>query len=216
MTDAPDLRQRLIEAATQLFAEAGYDGVGLREIAKRANANLAMISYHFGGKDGLYESVLREGFLRCPSKVSQLERPLPDPGAPDARALAIEGLRAHLQSAVVDLQLGLAQDPLDRAFMAVVLRELAEGGPRLEALDREFMKPHFEHLASCLGILRPGLSEEDRISLCLAVIGPVLACALLPGLFRLRNGGRPFPADGPAFAEYMLDHTLRALGVEGA
>jgi len=30
------------------------------------------------------------------------------------------------------------------------------------------------------------------------------------------NGGRPFPADGPAFAEFMLDHTLRALGVEGA
>lgn len=215
-TDAPDLRQRLIEAATLRFAASGFDGVGLRAIAQQAKANLAMISYHFGGKEGLYEAVLREGFLRCPSKVAQLARPLPDPAAPDARAQAIAGLREHLHGAVTDLQVGQEPNPLDRAFMTVVMRELAEGGARLEALDREFMRPHFEHLSACLAILRPGLSETDRLYLGLTLMGPVLATALLPGLFRLRNGGRPFPEDGAAFADFLLDHTLRALGVQGA
>jgi AcrR family transcriptional regulator len=213
MTDAPDLRDRLIEAATLLFAESGFDGVGLREIAQKAKANLAMISYHFGGKEGLYEAVLREGFLRCPSKVAQLERPLPDPKAPDAKALAIAGLRDHLHGAVMDMQLGRDQNPLDRAFMAVVMRELAEGGTRMEALDREFMQPHFKHMSACLDILKPGLTDAERLGLTVAVMGPVLVSAMLPGLFRLRNGGQPFPPDGEAFADFILAHTLRALGV---
>ncbi len=216
MTDTPELRQRLIEAATLLFSESGFDGVGLREIAQKAKANVAMISYHFGSKEGLYEAVLREGFLRCPSKVAQLDRPLPDPKAPNAKALAIAGLREHLHGAVTDMQVGQEPDPLNRAFMTVVMRELAEGGSRLEALDREFMRPHFEHLSSCLAILKPGLSELDRLQLSIAVIGPVMACAMLPGLFRLRHHGQTFPPDGSAFADFILDHTLRALGVQGA
>jgi AcrR family transcriptional regulator len=213
MTDAPDLRARLIEAATLLFAESGFDGVGLREIAQKAKANVAMISYHFGGKEGLYEAVLREGFLRCPSKVANLERPLPDTGAVNAKALAIDGIRMHLHGAVADMQLGREQNPLDRAFMAVVMRELAEGGTRMEALDREFMAPHFAHLSACLDILKPGLSEAERLQLSIAIMGPVIACAMLPGLFRIRNGGQPFPPDGEAFADFILAHTLRALGV---
>lgn len=216
MTHPPELRERLIEAATVLFAESGFDGVGLREIAQKAKANLAMISYHFGGKEGLYEAVLREGFLRCPSKAARVDRPLPDPTDPNVKTQAIADLREHLHSAVSDMQLGQHQDPLDRAFMTVAMRELAEGGLRMEALDREFMEPHFQHLAACLAILKPGLTEEDRLRLTVTVMGPVLACALLPGLFRMRNGGMPFPPDGAAFADFVLDHTLRALGVEGA
>ena len=57
-----DLRAELIAAATPLFATRGLNGVSIRELAKAGGTNLAMISYYFGGKAGLYEAVLREVF----------------------------------------------------------------------------------------------------------------------------------------------------------
>jgi len=53
-----DARHRLVEAAARLFASRGYDGVGVREIAKAAEANVAAVSYHFGGKRELYLATL--------------------------------------------------------------------------------------------------------------------------------------------------------------
>jgi len=57
-----DCRAELIAAATPLFAAKGLNGVSIRELAKASGTNLAMISYYFGGKSGLYEAVLREVF----------------------------------------------------------------------------------------------------------------------------------------------------------
>jgi TetR/AcrR family transcriptional regulator len=57
-----DSRTKLIEAATLLFAEKGLVGVSIRELAEAANVNSAMISYYFGGKDGLYVAVLENLF----------------------------------------------------------------------------------------------------------------------------------------------------------
>ena len=57
-----DTRSQLLAAATPLFARKGLHGVSVRELARSAGANLAMISYHFGGKDGLYAAVVAEQF----------------------------------------------------------------------------------------------------------------------------------------------------------
>ena len=57
-----DCRAELIAAATPLFATKGLNGVSVRELARAGGTNLAMISYYFGGKAGLYEAVLREVF----------------------------------------------------------------------------------------------------------------------------------------------------------
>ena len=46
-------QMNLLEAAEKLFAEKGYDGTSVRDIAQEAGVNLAMISYYFGSKDGL-------------------------------------------------------------------------------------------------------------------------------------------------------------------
>lgn len=51
-------RDRLIKIAMEMFAESGYDKTSIRELAKRADANIAAINYHFGGKEGLYHAVL--------------------------------------------------------------------------------------------------------------------------------------------------------------
>ncbi len=51
-------RRALIEAATAVFAEQGYEGGSVRQITQKAKANQAAITYHFGGKEGLYLAVL--------------------------------------------------------------------------------------------------------------------------------------------------------------
>ncbi|MBV5339553.1 MAG: TetR/AcrR family transcriptional regulator [Deltaproteobacteria bacterium] len=60
--DKNDLRNKLISIATRLFAERGLNGVSIRELSNAAGVSISMISYHFGGKEGLYSSVLQEQF----------------------------------------------------------------------------------------------------------------------------------------------------------
>jgi len=46
-----------METAETLFAEKGFNGTSVRDIAEKANVNLAMISYYFGSKDKLLEAL---------------------------------------------------------------------------------------------------------------------------------------------------------------
>lgn len=51
-------RQQLIEIAKSLFAERGYEGTSIEEIAQRANVSKPVVYEHFGGKEGLYAVVV--------------------------------------------------------------------------------------------------------------------------------------------------------------
>ena len=50
--------EKIINAATSLFARNGFEGASTRDICNMAGANIGMISYYFGGKKGLYERVI--------------------------------------------------------------------------------------------------------------------------------------------------------------
>ncbi|NTW88338.1 MAG: TetR/AcrR family transcriptional regulator [Desulfobulbaceae bacterium] len=60
--DKNDLKNKLLSIATRLFAERGLNGVSIRELSKAAGVSISMISYYFGGKEGLYSAVLQEQF----------------------------------------------------------------------------------------------------------------------------------------------------------
>ena len=53
-------KQRIFDAAVVLFAQKGYAGVGVREIARSANVNVSMISYYYGGKVSILKSIIDE------------------------------------------------------------------------------------------------------------------------------------------------------------
>ncbi len=55
---AGDTRQRILDAATQLFAEKGYDGTSTKEICQLADVNIAAIHYHFSAKEKLLSHIL--------------------------------------------------------------------------------------------------------------------------------------------------------------
>jgi AcrR family transcriptional regulator len=55
----PTVRQRLLEAARTCFIADDYHVVSTRRIADLAGANVSMIRYYFGSKEGLYEEMIR-------------------------------------------------------------------------------------------------------------------------------------------------------------
>ena len=55
-----DTRDRLIKAAIPLFARKGFEGTSIKELAQEAGVNVSLVSYHFGGKEGLYRACLEE------------------------------------------------------------------------------------------------------------------------------------------------------------
>ncbi|MBM4250555.1 MAG: TetR/AcrR family transcriptional regulator [Deltaproteobacteria bacterium] len=65
---AADSKQVLIDAAIKLFAERGFDGTTTRDIADASGLNISLISYYFGGKDGLLQAALEyiESYLNKP------------------------------------------------------------------------------------------------------------------------------------------------------
>jgi AcrR family transcriptional regulator len=51
-------RVKLMEVSKKLFAQHGLNGTSTRDISKESGLNISLISYYFGGKEGLYKAVL--------------------------------------------------------------------------------------------------------------------------------------------------------------
>lgn len=69
---APDTRQRILEAAFNCLVCRGYASLNVRDIAKDAGVNHALISYYFGGKDRLVIAVLDDANRRLLERQQQL------------------------------------------------------------------------------------------------------------------------------------------------
>lgn len=69
--DAERTRSALLDAAMAEFSEKGRAGARVSEIADRAGVNKQLISYYFGGKDGLYQALLERWY----EQESQLAEP---------------------------------------------------------------------------------------------------------------------------------------------
>jgi len=81
-TEKIDKKQAILEAAEKLFCETGYEGTSTRQIAKESGANMAMINYYFGSKEGVFMEIMTSRIAGFTSqlkiinedKVSALEK----------------------------------------------------------------------------------------------------------------------------------------------
>jgi AcrR family transcriptional regulator len=71
--DADRTRAELLEAATREFADRGYAGARVEEIAARTRTTKRMIYYYFGGKEGLYLAVLEQAYGHIRSLEQSLD-----------------------------------------------------------------------------------------------------------------------------------------------
>ena len=67
-----DKHLHILSIAEELFAAKGFDGTTVRDIAVAADVNLAMISYYFGSKEKLMESLFKERMGATRSKIEAL------------------------------------------------------------------------------------------------------------------------------------------------
>lgn len=68
-----DSKEHIKTTAIKLFSEKGFDGVGVRDIAKEANVNIAMISYYFKSKEGLLENLVDDIVLKHMTFTEQVK-----------------------------------------------------------------------------------------------------------------------------------------------
>jgi AcrR family transcriptional regulator len=129
-------RERLIEAASQLFARNGYRGAPVRDICNQARANPGAVSYHFGGKRQLYRTVLRRAAEQLAAVAAN-------------DAIAPVG-SSDLRGAVHRVFRRIQEDPVAARLL---LRDLADGGTiAVEALEPS-IRTAVEAISSSIGAI---------------------------------------------------------------
>jgi AcrR family transcriptional regulator len=153
-------RDRLMQAAAAIFAEKGYLAATIREICLQANANIAAVNYHFGGKQRLYAAVLTH-FER---RVQELY-PL-DARATDATPL--ERLRAYIHTTLLRI-LGDG-DPIYAAHSKLLMLEILDPSPVLDAVTSEYLAPMVESLGAILKDILGQDAAPDYVRDCMGGI----------------------------------------------
>jgi TetR/AcrR family transcriptional regulator, regulator of cefoperazone and chloramphenicol sensitivity len=159
-----ETRQRLLEAAGEVFAERGFRATTVREICQRAKANLAAVNYHFGDKERLYAAVLQYTFRYAIEKY-----PL-DLGL-GADATVEERLQAFIRSHLF----GFLDEGLPAWHGRLMAREMAEPTGMLDTLVDQMIRPKAELLMSIVRDVLGHDADPRRVWRCAAsIIGQCL------------------------------------------
>ncbi|TCC93834.1 TetR/AcrR family transcriptional regulator [Pedobacter frigiditerrae] len=67
-----DKKTDILRAAETLFAELGFEGTSTRQIAKESGANMAMINYYFGSKEGVFLEIMEDRICGFKSQLNQI------------------------------------------------------------------------------------------------------------------------------------------------
>jgi AcrR family transcriptional regulator len=194
-------KARLVEAAGEEFAAKGYEGATIREICKRAGANVAAVNYHFGDKEQLYILAVIEAH-RCgvemPPESDAME------GAP------AEQLRRYIRH-FLDNVLALDDAGWHHALM---LREMIAPTDASTTLVRDVIRPKFERLVAILRRLHPDADPRRLHATAFSVVGQCLHYRMARPIARRLIGEAAYAA---LDLDYLTDHitavTLAALGI---
>jgi AcrR family transcriptional regulator len=200
--DNQTTRQRLLEAAGQVFADKGFSGTTGKEICELAGTNTAAINYYFGGVDALYTAVLHEARNRLVTTEDVVQAIA---GKADAKAKL---------EALVGLVVPAITGPMASSWAVRVLgREIVSPSPALEPLLKD--------VTIRIGIMRSIVAElmglpEDHPAVTRGIIGVMGPCLMLL-LYDRRTFRRIFPdfgltsKDNAAVIRHWVQFTLGGL-----
>lgn len=151
--DGIDARQRLLAAGLRLFAEHGFEKTSVRALAQAAGVNIGAISYYFGDKEGLYETLFTEPPAGCAA-----------PADPTAFAAPELGLDASLRHYYTEFLAPLKDADAVGLLVKLHFREMVEPTGAWHKVFERDIRPQHEALVRllmrALGLKRPDLDVQ--------------------------------------------------------
>jgi AcrR family transcriptional regulator len=191
-------RERLLNAAREVFSECGFQGATVREICRRADANVAAVNYHFGSKNGLLAEALHFESLRLLQEAN-------------ARADACPEVRLRLF--IREFMHMLLDENNASSQCRIMAHELADPTPGLDKIVREAIAPLHEFLGKLVREIAGGKMDEAELRRCVhSILGQ---CSFYhhshPVLQRLHPELRYDPEEIEAIAQHITDFSLAGI-----
>jgi AcrR family transcriptional regulator len=150
-----ETRSRVLNAAARLFAERGFASVTVRDICRKARANVAAVNYHFGGKVGLYRAVV-ETAIATMRATTDAARAAGEGKPPEAR------LRKYI-SVFLKRVVGHGGDTWIHNLM---MREISDPTIALDMVAEQVLKPRMAYLCAVIGELVDAPPDDPRVVRC--------------------------------------------------
>jgi AcrR family transcriptional regulator len=197
-----ETRQRLLEAAGEVFAERGFRNTTIREICRRAQANLAAVNYYFGDKERLYAAVMEYAHACSLEKYPLAQGESSDIPAPER----LHGFIHHLMNSIFG-------EGVPSWLGHLMAREMIEPTEALDNLVEQTIRPMSRRLAAIVReLLGAGMSEKQVRFCQMSIIGQCLhyrhARPVIKRLFPQQEYG---PEDIKALADHITRFSLCAL-----
>jgi len=204
---APDAtRAKLLGTAGGMFAERGYHATTVRDICSRAGANVALVNYYFGGKQGLYMAVLHQ-FMARAADLDKVRDAFDKDAPPE------DTLRAVIKARLRGLCPGVLADEKSR----ILMHELAQPTPALTRVINDISRPLYERMLALVGGIIGRRPHDEKTRLCVhSVMGQMIVYALArPFLVRLWPELKMTPAQLDRIADHIADFSLAYLKQAG-
>jgi TetR/AcrR family transcriptional regulator, regulator of cefoperazone and chloramphenicol sensitivity len=146
-----ETRGRLIDASARLFAERGFSKVTVREICRRARANVAAVNYHFGGKQGLYDEIVNAAIRTMQQTTDEIRKA--GAGQPPEEQLAI----------FIRIFLSRVMEHRDGWIHQLMTREFSDPTPALDRVIKNVVRPRMDYLAGVIAQLLRCRPDELRV-----------------------------------------------------
>ena len=164
----PGTRERLLETAIDVFGRHGFEAATTRLIAKEANVNISAIPYYFGGKNGLYQAVIRH----LMGQIKQEAGVLLD----QAAGINFTGDAARdVLKAAIERFINFITDPeKGPRFSRILMREQMFPSPAYDIIFNDFFGPSLNALSNLI-MGATGISCRKRAKLrAMTLMGQIL------------------------------------------
>jgi AcrR family transcriptional regulator len=190
-------RERIVAEAERVFARFGYDGASLRQIADAAGVPVALVSYHFGSKDGLYRAVF---YRRVPAIVEQRLA-----GLAIAMSEADPDRRLELiVKALVMPMLSLRARDKDPSWGRLLAHETTDPNSETRGIIRDLIDPIAYKIMDALASALPGRSARDIRWSYQFMLGAMVFVMADTGRVARLSGGLCRPDDEAAAVAHMV------------
>jgi AcrR family transcriptional regulator len=170
-----EARKRLLTAAEELFAERGFPSVSVRDLAQRAQVNIASVNYYFGSKENLYLETMRHSFRNTRQALPNLETLLIEAQRAGTKEAARRGIQLYIEEIMHIIF--ISRETTHHA--ALMGHEMSNPTAALDIVVEEFISPVFKVLLALIEQCRPDLAAAKEANLAaLSIIGQCLNYSL--------------------------------------